>query len=540
MDARELQRLSGAIANERSLEKALGQIVEGLAEQAGIVLARIWLIHPGDICQNCKMKSECPDQTSCLHLAASDGFSLKDKELRWNTLEGSHRRFPLGARKVGRIGKTGEPALLQIVGHSADWARDTRWVRDEKISSFAGQPLMFRGQIFGVIAIFSRTKLDGTDLSLLRTFADNSAAAIANARAFEEIESLRLQLELENEYLREEINSATVPGDFVGASHALQKTLRQVELVAPTDTTVLIQGESGTGKELVARRIHDQSSRSDRPLIKVNCASVPRELFESEFFGHVKGAFSGAVRDRRGRFELADGGTLFLDEIGEIPMELQSKLLRALQEGVFERIGEERSREVDIRIIAATNRDLKREVAEGRFREDLYYRLSVFPIETIPLRLRTADIPPLAQHFLNLACQKIGVEPTQLRKKHIQGLKEYVWPGNVRELQNIIERAVIVSQGQRFQLDIPGIVSAVQDDSFQTDSETNISELTIETYSELTKFERKMIVDVLREAGGKISGIDGAASRLGIPPSTLTSRMAKLKIKRKSEIEFCD
>lgn len=538
MNSSELQRLSSSIANERSFDKALNRIVEGLANQDGIALARIWLIQPGDLCKTCSFSSDCPDKTNCLHLVATDGRSEVSKDIRWNNLHSRFQRFPLGTRKVGRIGSTGEPCLLQNFGSSSEWLRDPEWAKKERISSFAGQPLMFRGEILGVIAIFSRVTLTSDDLSLLRTFADNSAAAIANARAFEEIANLRHQLELENEYLREEINSSDLHGEIIGRSPALKKILQQVELVAPTETTVLIQGESGTGKELIAKRIHAQSTRRERTLIKVNCASVPRELFESEFFGHVRGAFTGAVRDRKGRFELADKGTLFLDEVGEIPIELQSKLLRVLQEGTFERVGEEKSRTINVRIIAATNRDLKKEVAEGRFREDLYYRLSVFPLETVPLRKVAEDIPPLAQHFLSIAGQKIGGVEMKLKKKHIKAMQNYSWPGNVRELQNVIERAVIISQGGRLRLDIPIVVSLNRSEDSSSNSEPYQRVLSVNSYEELDKLERQMIVEALREADGKISGRNSASERLGIHPSTLTSKMPKLNIRRKYDSDF--
>lgn len=538
MNASELQQLSSSTANERSLDNALNRIVQGLADQDGIALARIWLIKPGDICKVCSFKDDCPDKTNCLHLVATDGRSEVSREIRWNSIHGRFQRFPLGTRKVGRIGSTGEACLLQNFGSTSEWLRDPEWAKKENISSFAGQPLMFRGEILGVIAIFSRVRLTSYDLSLLRTFADNSAAAIANARAFEEIASLREQLELENEYLREEIDSSDMHGEMIGRSPALRKILQQVELVAPTETTVLIQGETGTGKELIARRIHSLSTRRERALIKVNCASVARELFESEFFGHVKGAFTGAIKDRKGRFELADEGTLFLDEIGEIPMDLQSKLLRVLQEGIFERVGEERSRMINVRVIAATNRDLKKEVAEGRFREDLYYRLSVFPIETVPLRKVPEDIPPLAQHFLSIAWQNIGASEMKLKQKHIKALQNYSWPGNVRELQNVIERAVIISQGGSFKLDIPSVVNMIQSDESVSLAETYQKVTSVNSYQELYKLEREMILEAFREADGKISGRHSASERLGIHPSTLTSKLPKLNIKRKFEIGF--
>src|SRR5215207_6722053 len=254
----------------------------------------------------------------------------------------------------------------------------------------------------------------------------------------------RKTLEFENEYLHEEVRGNY--RDIIGESPALKKVLAQIEMVAPTSASVLILGESGTGKELVARAIHDRSPRKDAALVRVNCASIPRELFESEFFGHVRGAFTGAVKDRIGRFELAHGGTLFLDEIGEVPLELQSKLLRVLQEGQFEKLGEDRTRTVDVRIIAATNRELETEVKAGRFRQDLYYRLSVFPVELPPLRDRIEDIPALAQRFLQQSGRTFGLSTPRVTSAQIKELQSYDWPGNVRELQNVIERAAIRSR----------------------------------------------------------------------------------------------
>src|SRR5262249_50111149 len=294
---------------------------------------------------------------------------------------------------------------------------------------------------------FSRAALDESAFEWLKTFANHAAVSIANARAFAEIERLREQLELENSYLREEVKIALAPGDIVGSSPAFQRILQQIELVAPTSASVLLLGESGTGKELIARRIHERSPRHNRPLIKVNCASIPRELFESEFFGHVKGAFTGAFRDRTGRFQAADGGTLFLDEIAEIPFELQGKLLRAIQEGQFERVGEDHTRRVDVRIVAATNRDLQQELAENRFRQDLYYRLSVFPIHLPPLRERREDIAELTTHFVAAASARLNVPAAAVTRQHLDALRQYSWPGNIRELQNVIERAVILARG---------------------------------------------------------------------------------------------
>jgi transcriptional regulator with GAF, ATPase, and Fis domain len=310
----------------------------------------------------------------------------------------------------------------------------------------------------------------------------------------------------------------------------LQKVLRQIELVAQTETSVLILGESGTGKELVARAIHERSLRRTRPMIRVNCGSIPQELFESEFFGHVKGAFTGAIRDRVGRFQLADGGTLFLDEVGEIPLWLQSKLLRVLQEGEFERVGEERTRRVDVRIVAATNRDLRREVDQGRFRPDLYYRLSVFPIEVPPLRERKDDIGLLAAHFINRSCSKLNCAETKLTNRIVQQLQDYDWPGNIRELQNVIERAVILSGGGPLKLDHTVLDTSAKARRAALDEDQITPQSSILTIEEFKKLERENITRALAQAGFKVYGPGGAAELLGVRPTTLASRMKALNI----------
>jgi transcriptional regulator with GAF, ATPase, and Fis domain len=301
-----------------------------------------------------------------------------------------------------------------------------------------------------------------------------------------------------------------------------------VEIVAPTDATVLVLGESGTGKELVARAIHQRSTRAAKPLVRVNCASIPRELFESEFFGHVRGAFTGAVRDRVGRFQLADGGTLFLDEVGEIPLDLQVKLLRVLQEGEFERVGDERTRRVDVRVIAATNRDLRREVDEGRFRLDLYYRLGVFPLETPPLRDRREDIPELVAHFLRQASERLHVPAPRLRAQDLQLAQRYDWPGNVRELQNAVERAVIAARGGTATLEIqPG----ARPRQVPRAPEGTTQEVVRE--DEWRRRERDNVLAALRQADFRVSGAGGAAELLGVNPRTLASRLKALGLDRR-------
>jgi len=348
--------------------------------------------------------------------------------------------------------------------------------------------------------------------------------------AYAEIKALKEQLEQERDYLRDEIDVGTNFGEIIGQSTALKRTLAKVEAVASTSAGVLILGESGVGKEMIARAIHYKSDRSDKPLIKVNCASIPKDLFESEFFGHVRGAFTGAHKDRIGRMQLANGGTLFLDEVGEIPMALQGKLLRALQEQEFERVGDDQTTKVDVRVIAATNRDLEEEVAAGRFREDLYYRISVFPVELPPLRNRVADIVPLAIHFLDLICTELGRDPLALSKQHAVMLQKQYWPGNVRELRNVIERAVILTKGARLRLDLA--IGSASKISASVDSDETAQFLTEEEFREK---EKQNLVAALRSADWHVWGPDGAAALLGIKPSTLTYRMNAFGIRKSQE-----
>jgi transcriptional regulator with GAF, ATPase, and Fis domain len=318
---------------------------------------------------------------------------------------------------------------------------------------------------------------------------------------------------------------------MVGKSAALHHVLQQVETVAPSDSTVLILGETGTGKELIARAVHQRSRRRGKPLIRANCTSIPKELFESEFFGHAKGAFTGAIRDRAGRFEAAAGGTLFLDEVGEIPLELQSKLLRVLQEKSYERVGEEKTRRADVRVIAATNRDLKKEVAAGRFREDLYYRLNVFPLRVAALRERKEDIPLLATHFVELLVKELGCPKPRLTRAGIEMLQGYDWPGNIRELRNIIERAVIFAQGGVLDFDVPETGSSVDLTPFGPRNGDQ-AEPEYLTESEMRRRERQNLFAVLQKAGWKIKGVDGAAELLGVKPTTLIARIEKMGLKR--------
>jgi transcriptional regulator with GAF, ATPase, and Fis domain len=325
------------------------------------------------------------------------------------------------------------------------------------------------------------------------------------------------------------VNVAMNFGRIVGTSAALKQMLEKVEAVADTPVNVLITGESGVGKELVARAIHSRSGRAEASLVKVNCASIPKELFESEFFGHSKGAFTGAHRDRIGRFQLAEGGTIFLDEIGEIPLELQSKLLRVLQEGEFERVGDDITRAVDVRVIAATNRDLERLVIAGEFREDLFYRLSVFPIEVPPLRDRAEDVVQLAQHFLEQACADFGRKPMKLTQRQVSTIKEYNWPGNIRELKSVIERAVILSQGSVLRLDqaLPNIATQT-DGNLAPESESG--EPNILNEKAMKALQKKNLLAALKQTNWRVSGKQGAAELLGVRPTTLADRIRTLGI----------
>ena len=527
------------IAQERSLDELLKKLVQRILERPNVARVRIWLIDKGDICRNCLRRAECPDQTRCLRGVAGGRRLLtdgNDQEAYDNELD-RYSRIPLGVGIVGKIAVTGQQRVERNLDQDPGEFWYIEWLKPEKIRGFNGVPIIYKGQVLGVIAVFSRANVPAGAEVWGRIFADHVAGAIANARAFEEIERLRAQLEQQNAYLQEEVVEAKAFGVLVGQSAALRQVVSQIDLVAPTDASVLVLGETGTGKELVAHEIHRRSRRADKPLIRVNCASIPKELFESEFFGHARGAFTGAIKDRAGRFEAAQGGTLFLDEIGEVPTELQGKLLRVLQEKVFERVGEDRTRQADVRIIAATNRDLKKEVVAGRFREDLYYRLNVFPIQVAPLRDRKEDIPLLAQHFLNLWVKDMGCNKPRLTRAGAIRLEEYNWPGNIRELRNVVERAVILARGGTLEFDLPvedvAPPARTQRLTEQAKGEHDrLEQPGFFTEAEWRRRERENILAVLEKARWKVKGPDGAAELMGIKPTTLLSRMKAMAIKR--------
>lgn len=518
------------IVRNSPVEETLQAIAAQMFEHEDVALARIWLIDTGDICDSCVMRPSCPDQERCLHLTASAGRDLEGNNV-WTNISGRFQRFPIGVRKVGRVAASGEPILLDDLSvKESSWIVDQDWVVREKIEGFAAHPLRFKNDILGVVAVFSRKSISQESFEWLRVFAEQASIAIANARAFEEIDKLRSQLKEENEYLREEISEATPHKFLIGESLVWTKIVHQIDLVGSSDATVLLTGESGTGKEMVARALHEAGPRRDKPLVRVNCAAISPELFESEFFGHIKGAFTGAFKDRVGRFQLADGGTIFLDEMGELPLALQGKLLRVLQERQFERVGDDRTRTVNVRVIAATNRDLWAEVEKGNFRQDLFYRISVFPIHLPPLRERPEDIAPLARHFLSTLAVKCQKTSLKLSAQDIRILQGYSFPGNVRELQNIIERAVIMAQSNRLNFSLPQIIDRLIDIDTGPAADSNKADKRIKNYEELKELERENLISALRETNYKIYGTDGAAHLLRIKPTTLVSKIKAMKI----------
>jgi formate hydrogenlyase transcriptional activator len=514
------------IAQERSLdglkEKLIGTCIN-LSEFARI---EMWLIDKGDICSRCPQRAHCRDQTRCLHLVAVGVNPMPGHGREVSCFYHSEERIPLGVGLVGRLAQTGGRVELDNVDKNPGEVPNPEWLQSEQVLRFAAAAISFRGRILGVNTVFSRINAPKESRDWLQVFSDHVGSSIANAQAFEEIQRLKAQVETQNAYLQEEVIEAKAFGELVGQSKALRGIVKQIDIAAPTEASILILGKSGTGKELVAHEIHNRSRRKDRPMVRVNCASIPRELFESEFFGHARGAFTGAIKDRAGRFETADGGTLFLDEIGEVPLELQSKLLRVLQEKRYERVGEDRTRSADVRVIAATNRDLKQAVTKGLFREDLFYRLNVFPIEVPPLHDRIEDVPLLAKHFVELSAKELHCPKPRLTRAGIAKLQSYDWPGNIRELRNVIERAVIVSRGGVLDFDLPVKLS------LSVPAHAKAAEPEILTDVELRQRERDNLLAALKKTHWKIKGPGGAAELLGVQPATLKARMKKMELKR--------
>jgi formate hydrogenlyase transcriptional activator len=414
-----------------------------------------------------------------------------------------------------------------------------RILRGEGIQTVCCVPLITHGETFGSLNLASR-RMDAfapADVELLQQVAAQIAIAVENALAFKEIDALKNRLAVEKLYLEEEIRSEFNFEEIVGDSPALKRALAQVELAAPAGTTVLLLGETGTGKELFARAIHNLSPRRDRTFVKVNCAAIPSGLLESELFGHERGAFTGAINQKIGRFELADRGTLFLDEVGDIPLELQPKLLRVLQEQEFERLGGNKTQRVDVRLVAATNQDLSKLVAERAFRSDLFYRLNVFPIQIPALRERAEDIPLLVSYFVQRFSRSLNKAVEYIPAEAMEALTHYSWPGNVRELENLIERAVLLSPGKELRVPLSELKSAALaattgvDSSASSTSFTSAASLT-SPISTLEEAERQHILRALKQTQWRIAGPRGAANILGMKRTTLQARMRKLGIRR--------
>jgi len=503
-----LEDIALQMTSSLNLNEVLTTISQGLVDELGAAFARIWLLGPGDLCDECFKSSSCRNQEQCLHLKASAGM--------YTNLSGEHRRIPLDHPPLGRVAIDKKPIF------SEDLINDNRfpnkeWIKANEFCCYAGYPLVFRDELLGTTAIFGQSKMPQSGFEHVAGFANQASIAIKNAQLFGEVEQLKNQLQTECNYLREEIKGEHNFEEIIGQSDVLKSVLFRVEQVAPSDTTVLLLGETGVGKELIARAIHQLSFRNARPLVKVSCATLPANLIESELFGHEKGAYTGAEAKREGRFEVAHGGTLFLDEIGELPLELQTKLLRMLQDGEFERLGSSQTMSVDVRVIAATNRDLEQDVGSGRFRKDLYYRLQVFPITVPPLRDRREDIPLLVRFFVERFARKAGKTIDTVPAEALEVLQRYPWPGNVRELQNVIERAVINTRGPGLRLMDTLAAPAV---------------LGLASPRTLAESEAECIVRTLEATHWKIEGQDGAAKALGVPASTLRNRMQKHGIHR--------
>jgi formate hydrogenlyase transcriptional activator len=431
------------------------------------------------------------------------------------------RRASMDGTVSGLVFRTGEPVLLQRLSDAAYAPSTTRSLTRLGMQSGCWVPLAHNGKTIGTMGVLSRLEggISQEDANILSRIAVQVAMAVDNSIAFRSIAEMRDKLSQEKQYLEDEINLENRFEDIVGESTGLRHVLKEIETVAPTDATVLIQGETGTGKELLARAIHRLSPRSERTFIKLNCAAIPAGLLESELFGHEKGAFTGAITRKMGRLELAHEGTLFLDEVGEMPLDLQPKLLRALQEREIERLGGNRPIAVNVRLIAATNRDLAKMVAEKQFRSDLFYRLKVFPIFSPPLRERANDIPVLVRHFVATHSRRMGKAIDTIPEEAMRALTRWSWPGNIRELENLLERAVILTRGSVLYVPLAELQVA-DGDVAESESPT------------LYAAEREHILRVLREAKGQIGGTDGAAERLGLKRTTLNSKLKKLGIER--------
>ncbi|HUR95154.1 MAG TPA: sigma 54-interacting transcriptional regulator [Gemmatimonadales bacterium] len=518
-----------ALKNPRDIRLVLDAITQELVEQADMTVSIIWLYTTDDRCPTClaEGRSGLDGGQPGIHACAQSGLQDEDAKRR-------HHRMPAGYGLPGRVMVSRRPMLIrnadqvlqryradrasapELGGDGGEPDSELQWAHELGIRSAVAFPLIVQGdELVGVLGSLTRRDIDDEEFAHLGILAQQAAMSIKSAQIFEENRQLRDRLLVENAYLQEEIRTEAGFSEIVGDSRALRALLQEIRQVAITDSTVLLLGETGTGKELIARAIHQLSPRRERPLIKVNCGAIAPGLVESELFGHERGAFTGALQRRIGRFELANNGTLFLDEIGELPPESQTRLLRVLQEQEFERVGGNHPIRVDVRLIAATNRDLEAEVAAGRFRPDLFYRLNVFPARVPPLRERKDDIPTLVNHFVAHQRRRLGKSIEGVSREGMERLRRYSWPGNIRELQNVIERACVLAGGPV--LSVPDALADGPAHQGATDRILTLAEA-----------EKHHIRRALDAAGGTINGAGGAAVMLGINPNTLRSRMEKL------------
>jgi formate hydrogenlyase transcriptional activator len=453
-------------------------------------------------------------------LADTDGMRLRVHALDYPDSRGIFTEGALvsiDGTMPGESFKSGKPIVVNRLDPSQMSPEMYRKATGEGLNSFCDIPLMGRNRLLGVLAVAKREEdaFDRDEIAFLTQVANQVAIGVENALAYSEIAELKDRLAQEKLYLEDELRGEMDFEGIVGQSSALRQVLNLVETVAPSDSTVLMLGETGTGKELIARAIHDRSRRKDRTFVKLNCAAIPTGLLESELFGHERGAFTGAISQKIGRLELADHGTLFLDEVGDIPIEIQPKLLRALQEREFERLGSTRTQKVDVRLVAATNRDLEKMIANREFRSDLYYRLNVFPIRIPPLRERPEDIPLLVRYFAQKYGRQMEKQIESIPVAVMRQLAAWDWPGNIRELENFIERSVILTRGPALEVPIAELGSNGNGVALRAEPRNG---------------ERDQIVRILKETNGRVAGPQGAAARMGLKRTTLISRMKKFGI----------
>lgn len=516
-----LSRVSREMVSAQSTEEALRAIVEGMRELFDAALVRVWAFQTGAECPHCSRSSGNQSGPS-LHLRASAGFDEK--------VEGAHHGLAGVVPAVTELAELRNPTLLHDLS-SSPHVIDKAWIVRHKLQTAFGLPLIFRGELLGVLSVFTRAPGDELTLGRMTVFAAFAATTLQSALLLERLRDSNERALTENQLLEQEVVARGHFDEIIGTSPALKAALWKMQQVAKTDTTVLLLGETGTGKELAARAIHKLSKRRDQPLIRVNSAAIPPSLADSELFGHEKGSFTGAHQRRLGRFELANRGTLFLDEVGDLQIDMQSRLLRALEQGEIERVGGERLIQVDVRLIAATNHDLASAVARGDFRADLFYRLDVFPIVMPPLRERIGDIPLLVKHSLALIAKRLRQAPKVVSKESMRRLEQYSWPGNIRELHNVLERACVLATGRVVDVNDPALALPVVTPTEPIGRSATGGAPRVK-FPTLEEIDSNHIRLALKNTGGRIDGARGAAKLLGLHPNTLRSRMQRLGIRR--------